>query len=508
MYYFIVKPQKDLKVWKKSILRAIKVQIREILGNRPPYLDKYYKEYRKVFKNSYKIVTKRILLNEILKTNLIFIGDFHTLKRAQEFQLEVINFLNKNKKEVVLYLEPFAFSDKKILDEYLKGKINEEFFLYKIKYKKNWGFEWENYKILLNYAKEKGIEVYGINLKEDASLIQRDKFAGKFISEKIKENQKKTHLVIIGDLHLAPNHLPLEVLKNYINNLSYLIIYQNSETIFLKEMEKGEEKNLKFVQINPKSFCVFNTPPWEKYQSWLAYLLRSKIVEDRNFDDLALTLLEKIGKIYNKKWEVNLEVKTFEEIDFLPELLGVEDSYPFFNLIQKNYPVYIPKLDIIWLPFPDLLNFVEELSHFIFYKENKIEKEHIFQEENLLNRIFYYSFGYINTKMLFEERKTQSIRELKKILKEKSDERAEKKLERLKIAIPYILKIFRNMNYLNKNKTSLHLLDQKLCFTITRRIGYLIGEKIFNEFKTNKIKSKEILYDLSNPKFFFNKFIA
>lgn len=489
-----------LKDWRKSILKSIKVQIREILGTRPNHIDKYYLKYKKVFLGKYRRVRKEVLFAKINASKIIFLADYHTLSQAQKFQLEIIKYLSEKGKKINLYLEPYASSDQEILDVYLKGKINEEYFLYKIKYKKSWGFEWENYKEILNFAKKNKIKVFGINLKREASCEERDEFAANLISKKIVEEKDKIHIVIIGDLHLTPEHLPEKVLKNFDKNFAYVIIYQNSETIYLKEMEKGREKGLKLVQLNPHSFCVFNAPPWVKYQSFLVYLLKSRILnlEEKNLDDLALDLLTRLGEFFSKKWETEIEIKTSDELDFLPDILNLNEAHHFFHLLQNNYSFFIPEQNIIYLSIPNLLSFVEELAHFIFYKEGNWKNEHIYKEKYFFHRIYYYAFGYFSSKLLLEERHTQSIKELRNLLKEKSDERAEKKLERLKTAVPYIIKIFENLDKIEKLNKFEILLDEKLCFTISRRVGYLLGEKWFKYFKAGKINCEEILSKIPN----------
>lgn len=494
----MIKPEKKLINWRNSILYAIKRQIREILGIRPDYLDKYYLDYRKEFLKNYKKVSEKKLFEAIDNSRLIFIGDYHTLKEAQNFQLKVIKYLKSKKLDLILYMEPFAQTDQKIIDYYLSGKISEEEFLYKVKFKKKWGFFWENYKDILSYARENNIKIYGINLKEEASLEERDLFAANFILDKIRKDSEKRHVVIIGDLHLAFEHLPVRIIEKLEKDFPYLIIYQNSETIYKKEMEKGKEESLKVVKLSDSSFCVFNTPPWVKYQSYLIYLMRSKIInpEEKNLDDLASILLEKLGSFFGKKWECNIEVKTIDEYDFLFNLLNVEKSHLFFMLLQENYSFFLPYENLIWLPYPDLLRFVEELAHFIFYEEGKWERGHIFEEDYFYERIIYYAFGYFCSKLLFEERKTQSLKELKEILMKKSDERAEKKLERLKKSVPYILKLTKNLNGEKKIKKHEKFLDEKLCFTITRRTGYILGEKWFKLFKKGKLSCNDIIKKL------------
>jgi len=168
--------------------------------------------------------------------------------------------------------------------------------------------------------------------------------------------------------------------------------------------------------------------------------------EEKNLDDLAGELLSKLGSFFGKEWKDEIEIKTMDELDFLPDILNIEESHHFVHLLEENYPFTVPQENIIYLPFPDLLRFVEEIAHFIFYKEGKWNSENIYKTNYFFHRIYFYAFGYFSSKILFEERKTQDIKELKNFLKEKSDERAEKKLKRLKTAVPFILKIYKKLN--------------------------------------------------------------
>ncbi|MEJ5167281.1 MAG: hypothetical protein WHV67_09675, partial [Thermoanaerobaculia bacterium] len=73
-----MKIEKKLINWRISILKSIKTQIRELLGARPYYLEKYYQNYRKIFKGKYKRAKEDELFEKIEKSKLIFIGDYHT----------------------------------------------------------------------------------------------------------------------------------------------------------------------------------------------------------------------------------------------------------------------------------------------------------------------------------------------------------------------------------------------------------------------------------------------
>jgi hypothetical protein len=493
-----------LAQWRIRILRAIKVQIRELLGPRPAALDRYCKTYKKLFYQPYRRAPLDEVMGETLKHLLIYIADYHTLPAAQEFQLKVLDHLVRHGKPIRLFLEPYAHADQKHLDDLLAGRASEEEFLERIRFKKTWGFEWGNYLRILQFARANGISAAGINLKENASLNERDIFSGNLIAESLEQDPKSVHVVIIGDMHLAPSHLPRQVSRQGRRPVEPLIVCQNSETVYLKELQKDDARDLEAVRLKKNFYCAFNTPPWIKYQTFLLYLLRSTALEssEENLDEMVQLILGKLGEFAGRRWEEEIQVETFSDLGFLPSLLNVEDAHPFFRLLQENYTFYLPRENLLCLPMPDLVRMAEELGHFIFYTEGRWEKGHVFETGFFAQRIFYYAFGYLASKLIQESRRTDSLDDLRRLLRQRTDARAEAKLKRLKKAAPHIEKLYRSIvggpGWPLPNRLPLWI-DEQLTFAVSRRTGYLLGEDWFRLLKDGQLDLRSLLRRIPGP---------
>ena len=94
--------------------------------------------------------------------------------------------LFRSKKRIILALEMLTPQHNAAVKKFLQGKISENSFLEAIGFEENWGFPWENYKALFDFAREHQIEIRGINHHgtfQNSSLKKRDQFAAKIISD-------------------------------------------------------------------------------------------------------------------------------------------------------------------------------------------------------------------------------------------------------------------------------------------------------------------------------------
>jgi hypothetical protein len=490
--------------WRLGILRAIKVQIRELLGPRPAELDRYYKRYKKIFYRPYRRIPLDEVWSLIPGKALVYIADYHTLPAAQAFQRRVLERLAAAGRPLRLYLEPFAHADQRALDDFLAGRMEPEEFLHRVRYRKTWGFDWKNYAPLLDFARERGLPVTAINLKDNATLDQRDRFAADLIAEGVRAHPEAVHGVIIGDLHLAPPHLPRRVNAALGRPVPSLVLYQNSETIYVKELLKGAAEGLVAVRLGPSAACVFNTPPWIKYESFLLYLHRSESLGggEEGLDGEVQLVLSRLGALFGRRWEEEIQTATLDDLSFLPSLLNLEWAHPFLHLLQENYPFFLPRENLLYMPTPDLVRLSEALGHYIFYREGRWQRGHVFEPDRLPHRVFLYAFGFLTSKLVLEGRRTDSVEDLRRIAAGRTDARAETKLKRLKAAVPSILELHAALNRGEPGPARRAPLDRKdaaLAYTLSRRTGYLLGEEWFQALKAGRLLPADLLSRLPGP---------
>jgi uncharacterized iron-regulated protein len=101
-----------------------------------------------------------------LKQNrLVLVGEHHSNSGHHEAQVNVIRTLKESGAQVAIGLEMFRSDSQQALDRWVAGDIGEEEFL-EIFYD-NWGYSWENYRVIFDYAKREKVPLIGLNVSRD-----------------------------------------------------------------------------------------------------------------------------------------------------------------------------------------------------------------------------------------------------------------------------------------------------------------------------------------------------
>ncbi|HEX4923743.1 MAG TPA: ChaN family lipoprotein [Bdellovibrionales bacterium] len=257
-----------------QLLKQIKSWVRAYLGPEPGSLKKYSKPYQKEFTGKWRPSDAHELTYEILKSEIIYGGDFHGFSQAQRTHLRILRALPP-RHEVVLALEIFETRYQRHVDAYMHGRLSEEKFLAAVKWKSRWGFPWTHYRPLLELAKKRGWKVIALNRhferQSNATLHKRDLHAAKILAGLLKPGSGALVYVVFGDLHLASAHLPRLVGKSMRRRTRSIYLYQDSERLYFDLAKRGLETSVHVVRKGPR-FCVLSAPPWVKWQSYLLFL--------------------------------------------------------------------------------------------------------------------------------------------------------------------------------------------------------------------------------------------
>ncbi|HPR64431.1 MAG TPA: ChaN family lipoprotein [Thermoanaerobaculia bacterium] len=440
----VAKP-KDLALWRKTLLRSIKREIREVLGPRPEAIERYYAAYKRLFRVAkYKRCSADWVLQHVPGFPLIYLGDFHTLPRSQTSHLQVLTSILEHWNAPILLMEMFASADQRILDAFLDGTIDEESFLQEIRYQQSWGFRWYHYRDILNLARQHGLRVIGMNLKQNASLEQRDEHFARIVASRLKERDGQPIVVIVGDLHLAPTHLPARVQALDPEAPPSITIYQNSETIYLKEMDRGESDSLEAVDLGQNRYCLFNTPPWVKMESYLNWVQNSEELLSRElgesngegleYDHQVTMLTTHLAGFFGVRPvdPDQLDISVMEDIDFLPPLLNIFQSYPFFHLLQEHRSFYVPGEDIMYLPNLNLNYATAEIVRALLCHHHGYKTRHFYRSGYFFRRVLYLAEGYFATRIINPLYRLEAPEDTQDKLAREGDRRSTRKLKPLR----------------------------------------------------------------------------
>ena len=269
-------------------LHALAGVQRQIRATDPNIRRKYLVDFGEAFR-SYDSVLNSEKLKELLgQADIILVGDYHALPRSQQFasslleslgrvgsDLEdsagaVISETNANApREIVLGLETVFSRDQHILNEWMRDEIEEAELRERIRFDVDWGYEWEPFYSLLKSARNNVSHIYGLDCmpREDLRKIgARDRHAAAKIAEMRQRHPDALIVVLFGESHLAPNHLP-RLLYERLRTDRVLTVLQNVDALYWRAAGESCDK-VDAVQVTDDVVCVFNATPLEKYESY------------------------------------------------------------------------------------------------------------------------------------------------------------------------------------------------------------------------------------------------
>ena len=107
------------------------------------------------------------LINVIKDFRTIFIGETHDNYRAHQVQLKIIKGLfSVSKGNIAIGMEMFQKRSQEKLDAFISGETTEKQFLQEVWFP-DWGFDYDYYKEIINFAKEKKIPLLALNANNE-----------------------------------------------------------------------------------------------------------------------------------------------------------------------------------------------------------------------------------------------------------------------------------------------------------------------------------------------------
>ena len=453
--------------------------------------------------------------------NVVYVGDYHTSKQSQKVYLKLAKRLAASGRRVVLALELLQKKQQTAVDRFLAGQTGEAAFLDAIRFRKNWPFDnWENFRPIFDFARETGSRVLGIDAKIEgaSSLSLRDAFAGAVIAKAIAADPDAIVLVLIGDLHIAPSHLPAATDRALAElggaRSRARLVFQNSERIYWSLAKEGLERSAEVVRVSDHAFCVMNTPPIILQQTYLNWLEREEDVLD--YADARtefLTLLRRIAGFLELPLPPEaeeVEVYTCGDLSFLHRLRArrvfrESEIEEIKRQIRSAESYFIPRSRMVYLANLSTNHAAEEASHYlkILCAPEELPKE---RSAAFYANALHEAVGFFGSKIINDRRKTPHEAEFRGLL-ESGDEYGptERRIARLVLAHKEIEKLVRprGTDVLKKLGPTLALIHKQpvdLFIGVTHALGYILGEKLFYGMVAGSI-SKDFIRELYEDPF-------
>jgi uncharacterized iron-regulated protein len=362
---------------------------REVRANDSSGRRKYLRDFSNAFRSYESVIDSQQLTTMVGAADVILIGDYHALPSAQRFAATLLEQrAQPGDRPVVLGVEMIFSRHQHILEEWWRREIDEEEFRQRIRFDLDWNYEWPPFYELLVTAREHADAVYGLDCmpREDLRKIgARDKHAADKIAEIHQRHPNAVILVLFGESHLAPQHLP-RVLRGRLPGQRVLTVLQNVDALYWQSTEVQQER-VEAVRVSDDVVCVFNSTPLEKYESYRLCLSRWN-QEGEQKPDLGPTIYNLIDSLLRfldvDRYSSHNGTQPKFLIDLLPEVhCGSSDARlrrllsrvtgdaerieAMLRKVEARGSVYLPAINAFYIREFQMTCAAEEASRFLHH---------------------------------------------------------------------------------------------------------------------------------------------
>jgi Haem-binding uptake, Tiki superfamily, ChaN len=312
---------------------------RQIRSADPKSRRKYLSEFAGAFKKYERVISATDVLEKMSRADLLLVGDYHALAASQRYAARLLRELAALGRPPLLALEAVFVRDQHILDAWMRREISAEEVRQRVRFEAEWGFDWAPFEQLLDTARHCALACYGVDCqpRHDLRTISiRDRHAALKLAEIRERHPDSPVLVLFGESHLAPGHLP-RFLRAARPADRILTILQNVDCLYW--LAAGERRaQVDAVQVSSDVVCAFSATPLEKYQSYSHWIDRWR-QERASPVDLSATFYNLIAALARSlnidpySHENNVQPKFL--VDSLPEIRVRPDTDALRKLMLR-----------------------------------------------------------------------------------------------------------------------------------------------------------------------------
>jgi hypothetical protein len=370
-------------------LHALEGVEREIRANDHNGRRKYLKDFSAAFRHYESVVDAARVQDAVRRADLVLIGDYHALPACQRFAgalLEQQAMLGE--RPVVLGVETIFARDQHILDEWWRREIDENELRERMRFQLEWGYDWDPFYELLVTAREHSDAIYGLDCmpREDLRKIgARDRHAAEKLVEIRRRHPGAVILVLFGESHLAPAHLPREV-RAVLPGERVLTVLQNVDALYWRAAGERHDR-VEAVRVDEDVMCVFNATPLEKYENYRMCLDRWKR-EESDAPDLGPTVYNLIDGLVRflgiNRYSPHNTTQPKFLVDLLPEVyyrssdgllrrllsrkgVSEEEREAMLQWVEHRGCAYLPQVNAFYMHDFQMVHASEEASRFLHH---------------------------------------------------------------------------------------------------------------------------------------------
>jgi len=367
-------------------LHALAGVEREIRAQDSHNRRKYLREFNQAFRSYDSLLDSQQMQSALHSADVVLIGDYHALPAAQRYAASLLEQRAlAGDRPVVLGVETIFARDQHILDEWWRREIDESELRQRIRFDLDWGYDWTPFHELLVTARDHAEALYGLDCmpREDLRKIgARDRHAAAKIAEIRERHPNAVIVVLFGESHLAPGHLP-RVLHQQMPDARVLTVLQNVDALYWKAAGERADK-VEAVRVKDDVLCVFNATPLEKYESYRLFLDQwSRCEESPDFAPTIYNLIDSLVRFLEiNRYSPHNGTQPKFLVDKLPEVYGgssdemlqrmltrkgvsEEERESLLAHVEERGSAYLPQVNAFYVREFQMMRAAEDAARFL-----------------------------------------------------------------------------------------------------------------------------------------------
>src|SRR6476660_2944365 len=404
---------------------------REIRANDHVGRRKYLKDFSAAYRTYESVLTPADVQEAVQPADLVLIGDYHALPACQRFAgalLEQRALIGD--RPVVLGVETIFARDQHIIDEWWRREIDEHELRERMRFQLDWGYEWAPFYELLVTAREHADAIYGLDCmpREDLRKIgARDRHAVHKLSEIRQRHPQAVMLVLFGESHLAPGHLP-KVLREKLPEERVVTVLQNVDALYWRAAGEPAER-VEAVRVSPDVVCVFNSTPLEKYENYRLHLSRWGRTDEEGPDlvPTIYTLIDSLLRFLDiDRYSSHNGTQPRFLVDLMPEVYCRASDARLRQLLSRHHAdgdeteamvrhveergsVYLPQVNAFYVREFKMMYAAEEAARFLHHACRGLPSRTgsaatMTNANRFYVRTMEYALGYFGSRVLYPAR--------------------------------------------------------------------------------------------------------
>lgn len=391
---------------------------------------KYLQDFTRAFRSYRAVLGQEDLRAAAHAADVVLVGDYHALPASQHFAASLFEErAQPADRPVVLGLETIFARDQHVVDEWWRREISEQEFRQRIRFDLDWGYDWAPFYSLLVTAREHGEAVYGLDCmpREDLRKIgARDRHAAHMIAEIRARHPHAVIVVLFGESHLAPKHLPRQ-LRRQLREDRILTVLQNVDALYWRAA--GERMvHVPGVQVKDNVVCTFSSTPLEKYENYRLHLSRWGRGDHEGPDHgpTIYNLIDSLALFLGiQRYSSHNTTQPRFLVDMLPEVYGPscaaqvvrslirskvpeEEIERYLDRAERQGCVYLPAINAIFIREFQMMYVAEEAARFLHHACRGLPvrsgKSRLSTKDALYVRVLEQVFGYFGSRALYPPR--------------------------------------------------------------------------------------------------------